>query len=243
MTTENIKESHAPRGAREPFFLARLADPLSLGGCVGLNFASAPSSPVGVVIGRSTRSLIAGAKRSPHSDIQDSRMRATLVRLKPNAQTREPRHADAQNQTLGYSGSNTCTFQIRHLALRPPKPTTRTFKTRRAPNHSKTSTHLRRTRRSDTHNPTLGNSKYDAQTYKGQGTDTEHAMPRHSQVIQKTRHSDIQNPTLRQQKPTRTHAQNATLKHPKPSTQAFKMRQPEFERPAPRHLKRNSQTF
>ena len=119
MTTENIKESNAPRGAREPFFLARLADPLSLGGCVGLNFASAPSSPVGVVIGRSTRSLIAGAKRSPHSDIQDSRMRATLVRSKPNAQTREPRHADAPNPTLGYSKPNTCTFQTQHLALRP----------------------------------------------------------------------------------------------------------------------------
>ena len=234
MTTENIKESHAPRGAREPFFLARLADPLSLGGCVGLNFASAPSSPVGVVIGRSTRSLIAGAKRSPHSDIQDSRMRATLVRSKPNAQTREPRHADAPNQTLGYSKSNTCTFQIRHLALRPPKPTTRTFKTRRAPNHSKTSTHLRRTRRSDTHNPTLGNSKYDAQTYKGQGTDTEHAMPKHSQVIQKpgiqifkTQHSDSKSQLAHTPRTRRSNTPNPALRHSRCDSQNSKGQHPD----------------
>ena len=199
MTTENIKESNAPRGAREPFFLARLADPLSLGGCVGLNFAWAPSSSVGVVIGRSTRSLIAGAKRSPHSDIQDSRMRATLVRSKPNAQTREPRHADAPNQTLGYSKSNTCTFQIRHLALRPPKPTTRTLKTRHTPNHSK---------------PARTCAERDDQTLITQRSEIQNTTPRHTKA--KTQTLNTQCPDIRKS------SKNQAFRYSKPNTQTAK---------------------
>ena len=162
-------------------------------------------------------------------------MRATLVRSKPNAQTREPRHADAPNQTLGYSKSNTCTFQIRHLALRPPKPTTRTLKTRHTPNHSKTSTHLRRTRRSDTHNQTLGNSKCDAQTYKGQDTDTEHAMPRHSQVIQ--------NQAFRYSKPNTQTAKANSHTHPERDAQTPQTQHSGIQDATTRNRKASTQTL